>query len=63
MKEFFEKKLVKIIEGVVIALASTGLIFGGVSVDSLQKVPVLVLGCITAVEALITLIQGFTTKN
>lgn len=63
IKEFFQNKIVKIVEGVVIALASAGLILGGVSVDTIAKTPVLVLGVLTAIEAVITLIQGFTTKK
>lgn len=63
IKAFFENKIVKIVEGVVIALASIGLILGGISVDSIAKIPVLGLGIITAIEALISLIQGFITKS
>lgn len=63
IKEFFENKTVKIVEGVVIALASTGLILGGVNTESIAQIPVVALGVVTAIEAVITLIQGFTTKN
>lgn len=63
IKEFFEKKIVKIIEGVVIAAASAGLITGGVEVETLAKIPTLIMGIITAIEAIVTLIQGFTTKK
>lgn len=63
IKEFFENKIVKIVEGVIIALASTGLILGGVAADTVAKIPVLSLGIVTAVEAVITLIQGFTTSK
>ena len=62
-KEFFEKKPVKIVEGAVIAVASAGLIYGGVEASSIAKIPTLAVGIFTAVEAIITLIQGFTAKE
>lgn len=63
IKAFFENKIVKIVEGVIVALASAGLIIGGVSVETIAKEPVLVLGVLTAIEAVVTLIQGFFTKK
>ena len=63
IKAFFQNKIVKIVEGVVIALASAGLIIGGVEAETIAKMPVVVLGVITAVEAVITLIQGLFTKS
>lgn len=63
IKAFFENKIVKIIEGVIIAFASLGLFLGGVSEDAVAKIPLLSLGVLTAIESVITLIQGFTTKK
>lgn len=63
IKEFFEKKSVKIVEGAVIAVASAGLIYGGVEASSIAKIPTLAVGVFTAIEAIITLIQGFTSKD
>lgn len=64
IKEFFEKKAVKIVEGCVIAAASAGLIFGGVNAEEAAKtIAFSAGGIITAVEALITIIQGLTTKK
>ena len=63
IKEFFEKKSVKIVEGVVIAIASAGLIYGGVEVTAIAKIPTLMIGVFTAIEAVVTLIQGFTSKK
>jgi hypothetical protein len=63
IKEFFEKKSVKIVEGIVVAVASGGLIYGGASAESIAKIPTLAVGVFTAIEAVITLIQGFTTKS
>ena len=61
IKAFFELKTVKIIEAVIMALAAAGLIIGGVSIDTIKTVPTVTLGVITALEALITFIQGITT--
>lgn len=63
IKEFFEKKWVKVTEGIIIALASSGLIFSGVDANEIANIPQVVVGVFTAIEALITLIQGFTTKE
>lgn len=63
IKEFFEKKPVKIVEGVIIAIASAGLIYGGVEADSISKMPTLIVGLFTALEAVVTIIQGFATKG
>ena len=62
IKEFFEKKSVKIVEGVV-AIASAGLIYGGVEATAIAKIPTLMIGVFTAIEAVVTLIQGFTSKK
>ena len=62
IKEFFEKKTVKIVESVVIAMGSAGLILGGLTVDTVQTIPTLTAGVLVAVEALITFIQGLNTK-
>lgn len=63
IKEFFQSKTVKIVEAVVIALGSAGLILGGIGADEIGKIPTIVAGIVLAVEALITFIQGFTTKK
>lgn len=64
IKAFFEKKPVKIVEGVLIGLASAGLIIGGVKAEELvPKITTATVGVLVAIEALITLIQGITTKK
>lgn len=64
IKAFFEKKPVKIVEGVLIALASAGLVIGGVQAQELvPKITTTTVGVLVAIEALITLIQGITTKK
>lgn len=62
VKEFFENKKVIVTEGVIIAAAATGLIIGGVSLDNIAKIPVVALGVVNAVEAVITIIQGLFKK-
>ena len=64
IKSFFEKKVVKIVEGVIIAAASAGLIVGGVNApETAETIAFSVGGVITAIEALISIIQGITTKK
>ena len=63
IKAFFEKKVVIIVESVVIALAAAGLFIGGVNAqEAASKIAANVLSIITAIEALITLIQGLRKK-
>lgn len=63
IKAFFETKTVKIVESVVIALGAAGLLIGGLTIDQVEKIPTVTAGVVVAVEALITLIQGLTTKK
>jgi len=64
IKEFFEKKVVIVIEGILIAIASAGLISGGLdAVEQSTQIAKVTTGIFTAIEALITIIQGFTKKK
>lgn len=63
IKAFFQNKIVKVVEGIVIAICAAGLIYGGVKAENIAKIPSLVVGVFGAVEALITIIQGFCTKS
>lgn len=63
IKSFFQKKTVKIVEVVVMALASAGLIIGGVSTDTQSQIPAFVSGILMAIETLISFIQTVTTKT
>lgn len=64
IKAFFQKKIVKIIEGILIAVAATGLTIGGVkATETVPQITTVTVGILTAVEALITLIQGITTTK
>lgn len=58
IKAFFSNKWTIIVEGVIIALSATGLILAGKDVIDIQQIPADALGIVTAVEALVTLIQG-----
>lgn len=64
IKAFFQKKIVKIIEGIVIAVAAAGLTISGVkATETVPQITTVTVGVLTAIEALITLIQGITTKK
>lgn len=64
IKEFFEKKSVKIVEAALIAVASIGLTIGGIkATEVVPQVTTVAVGVLTAVEAIVTLIQGLTTKK
>lgn len=63
IKAFFENKIVKIVESVIIALASAGLFIGGATLDSVVQVPTLTLAIVTAIVALISFIQSFAKKE
>lgn len=61
--DFLNKKVVKIVEAVVMALCSSGLMIGGVSGEAVAEIPSLVVGVLTAVTALVTFIQGMAQKK
>ena len=61
--DFLNKKVVKIVEAVVMALCSAGLMIGGVSGEAVAEIPSLVVGILTAVTALVTFIQGMAQKK
>lgn len=63
IKAFFEKKVVKIVEVIIMAVASAGLLIGGVNVETAAKIPAFVSGILMAIEALISFIQAITTKK
>lgn len=63
IKSFFQNKIVKIVEVVVMTLASAGLIIGGVSTDTQAQIPALVSGILMTIETLISFIQAITTKK
>lgn len=63
IKEFFEKKLVITVEGVLILLAAAGLIAGGFNVEEVAaKIGFNVGGILTGIEGVVTVIQGIS-KN
>lgn len=63
MLNFFQNKVVIIIEGIIIALGAAGLILGGTDIVDIEAVPQAALGVVTAVESIITIIQGLTKKD
>lgn len=62
IKAFFNNKIVQIAEFVLIAICCGGLIFAGVTVEEVAKVPALVAGILGAISALIMFIKGIVSK-
>ena len=64
VKPFFDKKIVKIIEGFIILAGGVGLLIAGLTTEQLvSKTVTVVVGSTVIIEAIVTLVQGFTTKN
>lgn len=61
--DFFKKKIVQIIAWVVWIAATVILTLGGVSAEGLSSVLVAVLGVISAIAAVITLIGSLIKKK
>lgn len=62
IKAFFNNKITKTIEFILIAICCGGLIFAGVTVEEVAKVPALVAGILGAISALITFITSIVKK-
>lgn len=62
IKAFFNNKIVQIVEFVLITLSCAGLIYAGVTVEEVAKVPALVSGILGAISALIMFIKSIVSK-
>ena len=62
IKAFFDNKITKTLEFILIAICCGGLIFAGVTVEEVAKVPALVAGILGAISALITFITSIVKK-
>ena len=62
IKAFFESKITKTVEFVLIALCCAGLAFAGVKAEEIAKVPALVFAILGAVSALVAYITSLTKK-
>lgn len=62
IKAFFDNKITKTVEFILIAICCGGLIFAGVKVEEVAKVPALVAGILGAISALITFITSIVKK-
>ena len=62
IKAFFDNKVTKTVEFILIAICCGGLIFAGVTVEEVAKVPALVAGILGAISALITFITSIVKK-
>lgn len=63
IKEFFERKATKVVEVVIMCLASAGLIVGGVNAETQAQIPALVSGVLMSIETIISFIQALNTKK
>ena len=62
IKAFFDNKITKTVEFILIAICCGGLIFAGATVEEVAKVPALVAGILGAISALITFITSIVKK-
>ena len=62
IKAFFNNKITKTVEFILIAICCGGLIFAGVTVEEVAKVPAFVAGILGAISALITFITSIVKK-
>ena len=62
IKAFFNNKITKTVEFILIAICCGGLIFAGVTVEEVAKVPALVAGILGTISALITFITSIVKK-
>ncbi len=62
IKAFFNNKITKTVEFILIAICCGGLIFAGVTVEEVAKVPALVACILGAISALITFITSIVKK-
>ena len=62
IKAFFHNKITITVEFILIAICCGGLIFAGVTVEQIAKVPALVAGILGAISAFILYIIGMTKK-
>lgn len=62
IKAFFDNKITKLVEFILIAISCGGLIIAGVTVEEIAKVPALVAGILGAISALIIFITSIIKK-
>lgn len=63
IKAFFDNKITKIVEFVLLALAAAGLIIGGVAAADVSKTVTLVEGVIVAITAVAAFISSLVKKG
>lgn len=62
IKAFFNNKITKTVEFILIAICCAGLIFAGVTVEQIAKVPAMVAGILGAISAFIIYITTIAKK-
>lgn len=64
IKAFLNKKMVKIVGGIAIAIAATALIICGVTAtEVVPQVATIAVGVLAAAEAAVTIVKGIKTKE
>lgn len=62
IKAFFNNKITKTVEFILIAICCGGLIFAGVTVEEVAKIPAMVAGILGAISALVIYITSIVKK-
>ena len=62
IKAFFHNKITITVEFILIAICCAGLIFAGVTVEQIAKVPAMVAGILGAISAFIIYITNIAKK-
>ena len=62
IKAFFNNKITKTVEFILIEICCCGLIFAGVTVEQIAKVPAMVAGILGAISAFIIYITTIAKK-
>lgn len=63
MKDFFNNKIVMIVESVLLVAGTVGLVIGGVSSEGVAQISQLSIGALSAIDALITAIYAIVKKD
>lgn len=63
MKEFFQNKIVMIIESVLLVAGAVGLTLSGVSSEGIQSTAQLAIAGVSAIDAIVTAVYAIVKKN
>lgn len=63
MKDFFQNKIVMIVESVLLVGGAVGLTLSGVNAEGIQQIGSLSIAAVSAIDALITFITAIVSKK